>query len=53
MINFKEGFRRLGMFVSVLIVGFYCGYQWPRDLELESTRPVEISYEIHPRPPGR
>lgn len=48
MINFKEGFRRLWMFVSLLAVGIYIGYQWPRDLELDSTKPIEISYEITP-----
>jgi hypothetical protein len=48
MSNFESGPVRLAMLVSVLAVGIYLGYQWPRDLELESTRPVEISYEITP-----
>lgn len=48
MNNFKEGMWRAWMFSSVFAVGLTLGYQWPRDLELASTAPVEISYEITP-----
>lgn len=38
---------------SLLIVlwscaAFYIGYQFPRDLELESTKPIALHYEITP-----
>lgn len=48
MSDFREGLRRLGMVVSVFAVGFTLGYQWSRDLELQSTAPVEIHYEVTP-----
>lgn len=48
MVDFKEGFKLLGMLVSALPLGFYAGYKYPRDLELESTAPVEIHYEVTP-----
>lgn len=35
-------------FVLLGVFSFYLGYQWPRDLELESTAPVEIHYEVTP-----
>ena len=28
--------------------GFWLGYSYPRDVELESTAPVEIHYEVTP-----
>lgn len=30
------------------VAGFYIGYQWPRDLEIESTKPIVFNYEITP-----
>jgi len=29
-------------------LGFYTGYKFPRDVELESTAPVEFHYEVTP-----
>lgn len=34
--------------VVCFLAGVYLGYQWPRDLELQSTAPVEIHYEVTP-----
>lgn len=30
------------------IMGFWVGYTYPRDLEIESTKPVEFKYEVTP-----
>ena len=29
-------------------IGIYIGYKVPRDVEVESTRPISLSYEIAP-----
>lgn len=33
---------------ALIILSFIAGYFYPRDLELESTRPIVLSYEITP-----
>lgn len=35
-------------FVLLGLSSFYLGYLFPRDVELESTAPVEIHYEVTP-----
>jgi Ni,Fe-hydrogenase I cytochrome b subunit len=43
----EPGYRVLTL--SVLIAaGFYAGYQFPRDVELETTKPIEFRYEVTP-----
>jgi predicted negative regulator of RcsB-dependent stress response len=38
------------LFASVIMLasGFYFGYKFPREVELESTAPVEFHYEVTP-----
>jgi len=31
-----------------ILIGYWFGYHAPRDVELESTAPVEIHYEVTP-----
>lgn len=31
---------------SSIVLAFMIGYNWPRDLELESTKPIQLNYEI-------
>lgn len=33
---------------ALIIMSFAAGYFYPRDLEIESTRPIILSYEITP-----
>ena len=28
--------------------GFFFGYHWPRDVELESTKPIALHFEVTP-----
>ncbi len=37
---------RYAALAAVLAVGFFAGYKYPRDVELESTSPVVFTYEI-------
>lgn len=30
------------------IMGFWVGYTYPRDVEIESTKPIEFRYEVTP-----
>lgn len=34
--------------VVMLMAAFWLGYKFPRDVELESTAPVEFHYEVTP-----
>lgn len=36
------------VWIPLLVVAFVAGYKWPRDLEVESTKPIELHYEITP-----
>ncbi|MNR19227.1 hypothetical protein D3C85_1360060 [compost metagenome] len=41
----------VGLLILLASVAFICiriGCQWPRDLELESTKPIEFRYEVTP-----
>lgn len=33
---------------AALFLAFSAGYKYPRDLEIESTKPIELHYEITP-----
>lgn len=37
-----------GCIAFAALAGFYCGYQYPRDVEIESTKPVVFSYQVTP-----
>lgn len=30
------------------LMGFWIGYDYPRDVEIESTKPIEFRYEVTP-----
>lgn len=32
--------------IIAMACGFFVGYQWPRGVEIESTKPVVLHYEI-------
>lgn len=34
--------------IASFVVGAVAGYQFPRDLEIESTKPIVMTYEITP-----
>lgn len=38
----------IAMLIIWTALGAFLGYKYPRDLELESTKPVEIRYEVTP-----
>jgi hypothetical protein len=44
----KRAWTGFGPFAMVFMwaFGFVCGYHWPRDVEIESTKPIELHYEI-------
>ncbi len=40
--------KLLLLFLATYTVGFLSGLDWPRDVEIESTEPVELHYEVTP-----
>jgi hypothetical protein len=40
--------NRVTIAAWALLAGFLIGYNCPRDLEIESTKPIVLSYEITP-----
>ena len=44
----KNTIKDLIAIASAAIFGFTMGYKYPRDVELESTKPIVLHYEITP-----
>lgn len=40
--------KLLLLFLATYTVGFLSGLDWPRDVEIESTAPVQFRYEVTP-----
>lgn len=44
----NRGFKLFLLHVFLLCFGTWFGYQLPRDVEIESTKPVVFNYEVTP-----
>jgi len=44
----NRGFKLFLLHVFLLCFGTWFGYQLPRDVEIESTKPIEFRYEVTP-----
>lgn len=38
----------ISFIAACVLSAFYIGYQYPRDVEIESTAPVQLRYEVTP-----
>lgn len=44
----KSYFGFIILISAVAFISVRVGYQWPRDVELESTKPVQFVYQVTP-----